>query len=467
MNNAATAPGIEGATIYAVSSGAGRAGVAVLRLSGPAAAPALRALAGRLPEPQRATLVRLRDPESRERIDRGLVLYFPAPASFSGEDMAELHVHGSRAVLARLLAVLARLSGLRPAEPGEFTRRAFENGKLDLAAVEGLIDLIDAETEAQRRQALRQMEGALGRQAEDWRERLLRTLALVEAEIDFVDEADVPESVGRRAAEEAAPLLAEIRRHLADVRRGERIRDGIVVVIAGPPNAGKSTLLNALARREVAIVSAEAGTTRDVIEVRLDLASQAVTLLDTAGLREAESAVEREGVRRALERAERADLVLWLEAADADPAPPPETLAGGPLLRLWTKCDLAPGGSRLEDRSDLEDRSGLDGQSGSDRLDISARTGEGIPALLDRLSAFAAEAGLEPALVTRERQRLALQDCADALARVVAASASRDIALELVAEDLRLAARALGRLTGRVDVEDLLDVIFREFCIGK
>ena len=437
-------------TVYAVSSGAGRAGVAVIRLSGPAAGPALRALAGRLPEPRRATLVRFRD--ASESIDHGLALYFPAPKSFSGEDMAELHVHGGRAVLARILAALARLPGLRPAEPGEFTRRAFENGKLDLASVEGLIDLIDAETEAQRRQALRQMEGALGKQAESWRERLVRTLALAEAEIDFADEADVPESVGRRAAGEAAPLLAEIRRYLADARRGERVREGLVIVIAGPPNAGKSTLLNALARREAAIVSEEAGTTRDVIEVRLELASQAVTLLDTAGLREAESAVEREGVRRALERAARADLVLWLEAADTGSAAPPEALAGVPLLRLRTKCDLVPDGP--------------DGRSGPDVLNISVRTGEGIPALLDRLSAFAAEAGGEPALVTRERQRLALQDCADALARVVE-TAPDELALELVAEDLRLAARALGRLVGRVDVEDLLDVIFREFCIGK
>ena len=438
-----------------MSSSAGRAGVAVLRVSGPAAGPVLEALTGRLPEPRRATLVRVQDPESRETIDRGLVLFFPGPSSFSGEDMAEFHVHGGRAVLARLLRTLSTFPGLRPAEAGEFTRRAFENGKLDLSAVEGLVDLIDAETEAQRRQALRQMEGALGRLAEAWRERLLRILALVEAEIDFPDEADVPEDVGRRAAQDAAPLLDEIRRHLSEARRGERLREGITVAIAGPPNAGKSTLLNALARREVAIVSEEAGTTRDVIEVRLDLDGRPVMLLDTAGLREAEGAVEREGVRRALDRAVRADLVLWLEPADGAALPLPEVLAHATVLRVRTKGDL-DSAVREHDRSEP--------------LTVSAHTGEGLPVLLDRLSAFAAEMAGEPALVTRERQRLALADCAEALARVVAmgeAAAGFEIPLELAAEDLRLAVWALGRLAGRVDVEHLLDVIFAEFCIGK
>src|SRR5450755_2625217 len=302
--------------IFALSSGRGPAAIAVVRISGPRTSAALRALTGKIPAPRQAALARIRDPQSNDIIDEGLALWFPAPHSETGEDVAELQLHGGRAVIAAVLAALSSIEGLRPAEAGEFTRRAFENGKLDLTAVEGLADLVMAETQGQRRQAFRQMKGLLGIHAETWRQRLIQALALVEARIDFADEADVQNSAHGNLL---APALAiarelemEIAGALADGGRGERLREGLVVAIAGPPNAGKSTLLNRIARREAAIVSPYAGTTRDVIEVHLDLAGWPVTLLDTAGIRETEDPVELEGVRRARERAAAADLVLWV-----------------------------------------------------------------------------------------------------------------------------------------------------------
>src|ERR1700722_11582974 len=298
-------------TIFALSSGRPPAAPAVVRVSGPRAGIALEKLIGRLPEPRKAALARVRDPGSNEIIDEALALWFPAPRSETGEDVAELQLHGGQAVIAGVLDALSTIEGCRPAEAGEFTRRAFENGRLDLTAVEGLADLIAAETQAQRRLAFRQLKGLIGDRAEAWRRRLIEALALVEARIGFSDEADVPEDLLGPALHAAQQLRDEIAGVLADGRRGERLRDGLVVAIAGPPNAGKSTLLNRLARREAAIVSPYAGTTRDVIEVHLDLDGYPVTLLDTAGIRDSAEPVEREGVRRARERAEASDLVLW------------------------------------------------------------------------------------------------------------------------------------------------------------
>ncbi|MBT9290857.1 tRNA uridine-5-carboxymethylaminomethyl(34) synthesis GTPase MnmE [Prosthecodimorpha staleyi] len=439
-------------TIFALSSGALPSGVAVVRLSGSDSGAAVMAVVGRLPQPRRAGLSTLRA-EDGSVIDRGVVIWLPGPASFTGEDMAEFQVHGGPAVVAALLARLRDLPRLRAAEPGEFTRRAFLAGRIDLAEAEGLADLVAAETEAQRRQAIRQAGGMLSRQAEAWRTRIVTIRALIEAELDFPDEDDVPGSVSDAAWSEATILLGEIEGALADAGRGERLRRGYEVVLTGPPNAGKSSLLNALAGREAAIVTEEPGTTRDLIEVRLDLDGLPVILVDSAGLRDAPGRVEQEGIRRARERAGAADLVLWLSPADA-PAAPERPASGVPLLVLQTKCDLVPG--RPQDRAATV---GLD-------LPVSAATGQG----LDRLrSEIAARAGValgsgEDPLITRVRHREALTTAAAALRLAVQRS---DLPLELRAEDLRAAGDAIGRITGRVGVEDLLDVIFGQFCIGK
>ena len=436
-------------TIYALSSGAGRAGVAVVRVSGPAAGQALVALAGSLPEPRQAVLRHLRDPARGGLLDRALVLWFPAPRSFTGEDCAEFHVHGGPSVIAGLLAALGRIEGLRLAEPGEFTRRAFENGKLDLTQAEGLADLIDAETEAQRQQALRQMDGGLRAAAEGWRADIVRAMALVEAAIDFSDEVDVSTRAFGQAREIAAGLVGRLSAALDDSRRGEILRAGYAVVIAGPPNAGKSSLINALSRREVAIVSDEPGTTRDVIEVRLDLGGMPVVVMDTAGLRAASGRVEQDGIRRALARAAEADLVLWVVDATAPVLEVPgDLIAGGrPVLAVLNKVDTGPW---------------LDGAD----LAVSAVTGEGIARLLDEIGrrAMAAAGAVESPLVTRARHRALLSE---ALAACHAFVAGAEADAELRAEDLRRAAQALGRLTGRVDVEEVLGEIFGRFCIGK
>ena len=459
-------------TIFALSSGRPPAAIAVVRVSGPRAGAALEALTGRLPAPRQAALARVRDPGSGEVIDEALALWFPGPRSETGEDVAELQLHGGRAVIAATLAVLGRIEGLRPAEAGEFTRRAFENGRLDLTAVEGLADLIYAETQAQRRQAYRQMKGLLGARAETWRTQLIEALALVEARIDFSDEADVPEELAAPALAIARRLRAEIAEALASARRGERLRDGLVVAIAGPPNVGKSTLLNRIARREAAIVSPQAGTTRDVIEVHLDLDGYPVTLLDTAGIRDSADPVEQEGVRRARERAAGADLVLWVTEASLDPAPdgrppPPWPLQGLGFAdkTVWlvqNKVDISS--SVLQPL--IMGKSEHEFGSSSNVLLISALTGQGVNQLIDDITHCAAEFfGSEPALVSRQRQRNFLQATQDALDRALAQTV--DGPEDIIAEELRQAARALGRLTGRVDVEDILDVIFRDFCIGK
>ena len=449
-------------TIFALSSGRPPAAIAVIRISGPRAGLALRTLIGRLPQARLATLARVRDPADGEVIDEALALWFPGPGSETGEDVAELQIHGGRAVIAATLAALGKVAGLRPAEAGEFTRRAFENGRMDLTAVEGLADLVAAETEAQRRQALQHLKGLLGERAETWRQRLIEALALVEAGIDFSDEDDVPRETMARALELVRPLVDEISRACAGAA-GERLREGLRVAIAGPPNAGKSTLFNRLARREAAIVSPFPGTTRDVLELHLDLAGFPVTVLDTAGIRATADPVEREGVRRASEQAARADLVLWVLDATAPSLREPGAIgdavavpAGIPVWRVVNKIDLlSEGEGRPLQRKD-----------GGCVHAVSSATGAGVDELVGAIGQFCERYfPPEPALVARARQRLLLQAAAGALRDAQEAAAeSRE---EIVAEHLRLATRSLGKLLGRVDVEDILDVIFRDFCIGK
>ena len=443
-------------TIYALSSAPGRAGVAVIRLSGPQAGDALLALTGgELPKPRVATLRKLRDANG-SLMDESLVLWFERPRSFTGEDVAELHVHGGRAVLAALFETLSKLPGLRLAEPGEFSRRAFEHGRFDLTQAEALGDLINAETDAQRKQALRQMQGGLSDLYEGWRAKLTHALAHLEADIDFSDE-DLPEGVAAEVMPQIARLREEIAGHLADNRRGERLRDGLMVAILGAPNVGKSSLLNALARREAAIVSEIPGTTRDVIEVHLDLGGYPVVLADTAGLRESADVIENEGVRRALKRAEAADLKLVVLDATAKAVPmETEALIDANAVVVANKIDAGsiPSGWAINGRAVLP---------------VSVRSKAGMNALLDELEKeVVARIGLSgSASLTRARHREALTDCVAALDRFVGGNARNNTAPELAAEDVRLAARALGRITGRIDVEDLLDVIFRDFCIGK
>lgn len=456
-------------TIFALSTAPGRAGVAVVRLSGPKSRGALAAMGGPAdPAARRAHLVDLRSPADGETIDRALVLSFPKPHSFTGEDVVELHLHGGPAVVRATLDALAGQAGLRLAEPGEFTRRAFDAGKLDLSEVEGLADLIAAETEAQRRQALRQMRGALSTVTEDWRHQLLAALAHMEAAIDFPDE-DLPADVWCQAKALVSQLKDSISQYLTKNAVGERLRHGYHIAIVGPPNVGKSSLLNALAQRDVAIVAETAGTTRDVIEVHLDLGGYPVSLVDTAGLREEVGratdltggpgsdpvdAVEAEGIRRARLRAASADLKLVV----AD-------------LREWP--DLDSGVEALIDeaavvilnKQDLATAPDAKCHRGRPLFTVSAKEETGLDSVLDHLKDVVTRelgvSGAAPSL-TRLRHRQALEACRDSLARALAADEAA-----LAAEDLRLAIRALGRITGQVDVEDLLDVIFKEFCIGK
>ncbi|MFC4352332.1 tRNA uridine-5-carboxymethylaminomethyl(34) synthesis GTPase MnmE [Fodinicurvata halophila] len=443
-------------TIYALSSGGGRSAVAVIRLSGPDAAGALEGLSGPLPPPREARLRALRVPDTQELLDRALVLWFPAPASFTGEDCVELHLHGSQSVVAAVLRALSGMERLRAAGPGDFTRRAFDNDRLDLTEVEGLADLIDAQTEVQRRQAQRQFDGALTQRIEHWRDRLIRLSAHVEAAIDFSEE-EIPETLLSDCLTESSGLRAEMEELLATSRAGERIREGIYIALLGAPNAGKSSLLNALAKREAAIVSEIAGTTRDVIEVALDISGFPVILGDTAGLRGdvAIDPIEAEGMRRSRERAAQADLKLVLFDGQEIGTPEPGSLQllDDKALVLITKKDLV---------SEPLPES-LDGQPA---YALSVISGEGVEAFLQvlerRLEASYASGLQGSALLTRERHREGLKTCIEALARAEDAPE-----VSLMAEDFRHALTALGRLTGRVDVEDLLDVIFRDFCIGK
>ncbi len=425
-------------TIFAQASGRGKAGVAVIRLSGPRAWAAVEALAGKLPNPRQAGLRTLR--LEGEALDEALVLCFESGHSFTGEQSAELQIHGAMATVGAVLGALGRLPGLRLAEPGEFTRRAMENGRLDLAQVEGLADLIEAETEAQRKQALAVLSGSVGKMVEGWRAKLVRAASLLEAVIDFADE-DVPEDVTPEVSRLLAEVLADLSRQVSRISASERVREGFEVAIVGRPNAGKSTLLNALAGREAAITSEIAGTTRDVIEVRMDLGGLAVTLLDTAGLRETDDRIESIGVERAMQRAKMADLRIFLLDEE-----------GLPLLEPGQEDILVFG------KSDL---------GGRDGFCISAKTGEGLDELVNRIAELLEKRAEGAGVLTRERHRRCLMTASHELSASVEELARGNDRLELVAERVRAGVRTLESLLGRVGVEDLLDDIFASFCIGK
>lgn len=435
-------------TIFALSSGGLPSGVAVIRLSGALCRAALEALCGRAPPPRQASLLSIRD-RNGQAVDKGIVLFFPGPASFTGEDCVELQIHGGRATVKAVLGLLAAMEGLRSAEAGEFSRRAFLNRRMDLVAVEGLADLIAAETEMQRRLAAEHASGGLSLLYDSWAKRLTHARAMIEAELDFADEEDVPGSVAAGIWTDMKALEQEIVKHLSGARNGEIVRDGLNVVIAGPPNAGKSSLLNYLANRDVAIVTDVAGTTRDVLHVDLDIGGFAVRLHDTAGLRETNDVVEREGIRRTKLSISRAHLLLllsstpyvnWTDLADG---------YQGPVLRVLTKSDQHRG----------------PWPEGSTDVMISVKTGQGIADLLDRIGGYLPnlEAGGALALPTRSRHLSHLEMVRASLHDGISSEAG----LDLRAEYLRQAGQALGRVTGRVDVENLLDVIFSEFCIGK
>ncbi|WP_224704152.1 tRNA uridine-5-carboxymethylaminomethyl(34) synthesis GTPase MnmE [Devosia aquimaris] len=427
-----------GDTIVALSSGATPSGVAVLRLSGPDVAPILRDIAGPLPEPRKLTL---RPIGAESLLDRGLVAWFPGPASFTGEDCAELQVHGSPAGVRAILKLLTS-KGARLAEAGEFTRRAFENGKLDLVEIEGLGDLLEAETENQRRQALARFEGGLSQRIDGWRNQLLDLRAEIEANLDFSDEGDVGDSLPPNFGLDLASLRSEMDEALKSIEHGRIVREGIRVALAGAPNAGKSSLLNALAKSDIAIVTDEAGTTRDVREVPLDINGQLYVLLDLAGLRDTDSKAEAEGVRRARLAIEQADIVLWLQAPDITDAE--DDLAKRADIIVATKSDLAKGQG--------------------DGIAVSATTGDGIGALLAAIDAIGRDLiGTGSMLLSRERDRLALTSAIAALSQASAQLGQP----ELAAESLRLASQALERLIGRIDAERVLDRLFASFCIGK
>lgn len=432
-------------TIFAPATASGKAGVAVIRVSGPQALEAVKKMTAiKTPVPRKAMFSEIHTPDGTA-VDNGLVLYFPRPNSFTGEDVVEFQTHGGRAIISAVLSGLAQINGFRPAGRGEFTRRAVENGKMDLTAAEGLADLVDAETEQQRKQALRQMGGALAKIYEDWHDRLLHVLAWMEAYIDFPEE-EIPENVSADVRGKIAGLMSEIQVHLNDGRRGEKLRDGFQIAIIGAPNAGKSSLMNRLAQRDVAIVSSTAGTTRDIIEVRLDINGYPVIVADTAGLRDTDEEIEAEGVRRAKARAEEADLVLWLsDALKGKNNTETEKIDSEKIFCIMNKADQA------EPQND-------------DNIWISAKTGQGIDVLLDRIGRFVEEkmALREEPSLTRLRHRKALEECLQCLN-----SSLKAPEIELMTEDLRMAMRSLGKITGQVQVEKLLDVIFKDFCIGK
>lgn len=443
-------PGIGGRlpvadTIVALASGGLPAGVAVIRLSGPAVRRVAAAMLGVVPVARRASLRAVKDSKG-ELIDRALVLLFEGPSSFTGEDVLEIHCHGSRAVVDAVVGAALEVEGVRLAEPGEFTRRAFDHGKLDLSAAEGLADLIDAETEGQRRQALRQMDGGLARAVEAIREKLLEAVAFGEAQIDFPDE-DIPDGLGPVLGGAIGQAQAMCQRLMDGARTARRVRDGFRIAIVGAPNAGKSSLLNCLAQSDVAIVSPVAGTTRDVLEVRIKLAGHLVLLSDTAGMRDSDDVVEAEGVRRAEARAREADLRLLVsDSLDGFSVLGAFEQSGD--LRVWSKADLR-------------------GQGGAPEgvLSLSSLSGDGTGPLIDALSARLRQApSQEESGLTRLRHVEALSECLVCLQRALVSDPSQ---IELVVEELRLAARALGRVTGRIGVEDVLDAVFSQFCIGK
>lgn len=426
-------------TIFALASARGKSGVAVVRISGPSAVSAAIQLAGTLPQPHRTALRVLRDANGDE-LDQALVLRFAAGHSFTGEDVVELQLHGSAATINAVLRYLEELPDLRPAEAGEFTRRALENGQLDLAQVEGLADLIDAETEAQRKQALRVLSGAIGAASEVWRRKLIRAAALLEATIDFADE-EVPVDVTPEVLELIDAVAGDLKVEIARTNMAERIRDGFEVAIIGAPNVGKSTLLNALAGREAAITSEFAGTTRDVIEVRMDLRGLPVTVLDTAGLRQSEDVVEAIGISRARDRAAGADLRVFLIEGDL----PRDVPRQPDDIVVAAKGDLWP----------------------SDGPSVSGKTGAGVVELMDRIATILSARSANPGIAIRERHRAAMQRASESLEFARIELEDGPDRSELAAENLRSAIRALDSLVGRVDVEDLLDEIFASFCIGK
>lgn len=449
-------------TIIALASGAGRAGVAVIRASGPGALGLLAHFSTRkAPEPRVATLRELFDGD--EFLDEAVVLSMPGPNSYTGEDVVEFHVHGGPAIIEAVLASAVKSRLCRIADPGEFTRRAFDAGRMDLTQAEAIGDLIDAETEGQRRQAGRLYQGEAARTFEGWRGLLVSAMAALEASIDFPDEADIPGEVNLTALEPIETLAADLEAALGDAGRLRSVREGFRVAILGPPNAGKSSLMNRLARREAAIVSPVAGTTRDVVEVRLVLAGYPVWVADTAGLREASDAIEAEGVKRALARAEEADLRIWVSDASDDVSR--ETLAG---LGRSGFAGVRPGDLKVFNKADLAGAVAPDSRSEGEVFVVSARTGAGFDGFERRLAQIVRERleADEPPLVTRARHRDLVEEALAAVERGLE-GARIGMGAELVSEDLRLAARALGRITGSIDAEDLLDRIFSQFCVGK
>jgi tRNA modification GTPase len=454
------------ATIFALASAPGRAGVAVVRISGGQAGAVLQLLTQRdMPSPRMASLRSLVRPHDKMVMDKAVVVWFPAPHSFTGEDVVELHLHGGRAVIQAVTSVLAQQKGVRLAQPGEFTRRGFENGKFDLTEAEAIADLVHAETEAQMQQALRQMDGALERLYDGWHVRLKASLAYIEASIDFADD-ELPADLAEKQAVVLQTLRDEIQLHLADHRRGERLRDGYKIAILGPPNAGKSSLLNHLAQRDAAIVSAIAGTTRDVVEVQLDLGGYPVVMADTAGLRAASDVIEQEGIRRAHAQAMTADLKLLV--FDGEYWPALDNLTAD-LIDERTLC--------VVNKADLmnPEKDGFDSTTntipavgGRPVCFISLRTGVGVDSLLSQLTERVADALHDRGqpVLTRLRHRTALESCQQGLDGALSGLRCGE-EMALVAENVRLSMRDLGQITGRVDVEDLLDVIFRDFCIGK
>jgi len=442
-------------TIYALSSGQGRAGVAVIRISGAQTPSVLETMCGGCPLPRTARLKSIVHPHSGDLLDQALVLWFPAPGSFTGEDVAELHIHGGPAVIDGVMQGLGCVAHVRMAQAGEFTRRAFYNGKLDLTGVEAIADLIAAETVAQKKQALNQMRGGLSDLLDNWRHRLIKILAYLEAGIDFSDEEDVGVDVNQHMFENIVDLKNDMVRHLNDGQSGERLRNGLQVVIAGPPNAGKSSLLNALAKRDVAIVSERAGTTRDIIDVHLDLEGFPVTLSDTAGIRDSGDAIEKEGVCRARNRLKSADIILWT------------TDAGMPEAAYEYELDSDQFLIRLRNKHDIDSARIIPIENTSTAvLNISTKTGAGLDELLQQITGITMDLQScnENAVITRARHREALAQAVVALSKTLDKPQQPD---ELIAENLRICARELGRVTGRVDVEDLLDVIFNDFCVGK
>lgn len=434
-------------TIYALATGHGKSALSVIRISGPQTRTVLSRMAGGVPEPRLLVLKKLVDSHTKQHLDQALVVFFKGPQSFSGEDQAEFHIHGGLAVQQAVLQALGQIEGCRPAQAGEFTKRALLNHKMDLSAVEGLADLIDSETEQQRRQAFRQMEGVLGQGVEACRSRLIEAQALIEALIDFSDEGDVPDNLSHHILKAIDHVLTFVDQGLAGGRTGERLRDGFHAVLAGAPNAGKSSLLNYLARRDVAIVSAHAGTTRDALEVRCNLDGWPVTFIDTAGLRDAQDPIEEQGIARSRQHIKRADLVLWLQACN-EPDTDISLDADVPVVKVVTKADLA----------------GV--PFSQDVLATSVQTGFGMDKLIEKVIQCAARSlGQGDALLTRERHRLAFEEAKMALLRGQNAFAYSY--LELAAEDIRLASRSLGEITGFVNVEQVLDKLFSNFCIGK